>query len=75
VYAYLQAAFLYHADKIKHGDKILELMKSVPTLTRKIAGKSIPFEVFFFTNNRNLFPVKPESFCRKTIDFYFRDMR
>ena len=47
IYAYLVAVCLYHADKENNSQKISSLMENVPNLTRKIAGKSIPFEVFF----------------------------
>ena len=45
VYAYLKAVCLYEQDPILYETVISELMSSIPKLTRKIAGKSIPLEV------------------------------
>lgn len=45
IYLYFKAVFLYTADKEKHKKQVGEMLKLVPTLTKKVAGKSIPLEV------------------------------
>ncbi|KAI8914486.1 hypothetical protein EDD86DRAFT_268666 [Gorgonomyces haynaldii] len=50
--AYMKAVCLYEADAEKHKDIILDLMKQVPTLCKKVAGKSIPIEKYVARKSR-----------------------
>ncbi|KAJ3079029.1 hypothetical protein HK102_004071 [Quaeritorhiza haematococci] len=63
-YRYMQAVFLYADDPVGNKDRVTELLKEVPSLGKKIAGKSIPMEKFVarkarkyaLQNNRLLLP-------------------
>ncbi|RKO86983.1 outer membrane protein Iml2/Tetratricopeptide repeat protein 39, partial [Blyttiomyces helicus] len=62
IYRYVQAVMLYASDPEKNRDKVGEMLKEVPKLTQKIAGKSIPLEKFvsrkarkFHLQDRRLF--------------------
>ncbi|KAI8919833.1 hypothetical protein DFJ77DRAFT_450115 [Powellomyces hirtus] len=46
IYRYLQAVYHYAADPVAHQDEVSAMLKEVPKLTRKVAGKSIPLEKF-----------------------------
>ena len=46
IYLYLKAAFLYMADPESNLSEITEMMKTVPTLLKRVAGKSVPMEKF-----------------------------
>jgi tetratricopeptide (TPR) repeat protein len=52
IYMYLKAVMLYTADPVKNIKEVEEMMTKVPTLLKKVAGKSIPLEVLYF-NCRN----------------------
>ena len=45
IYLYLKAVMLYTADPSKYKQEVSEMMKIVPTLVKKVAGRSIPLEV------------------------------
>jgi tetratricopeptide (TPR) repeat protein len=45
IYLYLKAVMLYTADPVKYKSDVAEMMHTVPTLLKKVAGKSIPLEV------------------------------
>jgi tetratricopeptide (TPR) repeat protein len=47
IYAYIRAVLLYEVDPVKNKVEVAELLQSVPNHMKKIAGKSIPLEVFF----------------------------
>nr|CAB3267342.1 tetratricopeptide repeat protein 39B [Phallusia mammillata] len=46
VYSYLRAVFLYVDDKDGNAEEIRKLMREVPELKQRFAGKSIPMEKF-----------------------------
>jgi tetratricopeptide (TPR) repeat protein len=48
IYIYLKAVMLYTANSVKHATDVEEMMTKVPTLTKKVAGKSVPLEVLIF---------------------------
>ncbi|KND04437.1 uncharacterized protein SPPG_00166 [Spizellomyces punctatus DAOM BR117] len=64
IYRYMQAVYLYAIDEEKNRDTVAAMLKEVPKLTQKIAGKSIPMEKFVsrksrkfaLQNNRLLLP-------------------
>jgi hypothetical protein len=45
IYLYQQAISLYTTGKQEDMDRVVKMMKKIPKLTQKIAGKSIPLEV------------------------------
>jgi lipopolysaccharide biosynthesis regulator YciM len=45
IYLYLNAVMLYTADPVKNAKTVEEMMTKVPTLMKKVAGKSVPLEV------------------------------
>ncbi|KAJ3024035.1 hypothetical protein HKX48_007966 [Thoreauomyces humboldtii] len=46
IYRYLQAVYLYASDPDANRAATSSMLKEIPSLTRKIAGKSIPMEKF-----------------------------
>lgn len=65
VYLYLKAICLYTLDEKKYLSTVTAMLKEVPTLCKKVAGKSIPLEKyvarkskkFALQNNRLLLPA------------------
>ncbi|EGF80180.1 hypothetical protein BATDEDRAFT_11444, partial [Batrachochytrium dendrobatidis JAM81] len=55
IYLYLQAAFLYMHDAIGCKQDIETMLKQVPKLCKKVAGKSIPLEKFVSRKSRKYF--------------------
>ena len=45
IYLYLKAVMLYTADPSKNKTEIQEMMKTIPSLLKRVAGRSIPLEV------------------------------
>nr|XP_009861400.1 tetratricopeptide repeat protein 39B isoform X2 [Ciona intestinalis] len=56
-YTYLQAVFLYMVDGngLKHKEEIVALLKEMPSLKQRFAGKSIPMEKFLIRKARKYF--------------------
>ncbi|KAJ3276315.1 hypothetical protein HK104_003670 [Borealophlyctis nickersoniae] len=52
VYRYLEAVYLYAMDPEKNAGAVAAMMKQVPTLMQRVAGKSIPLEKFVARKSR-----------------------
>lgn len=51
-YMYLRAICLYTADPKKYATEVAEMLKKVPGLCKKVAGKSVPIEKFISRKTR-----------------------
>lgn len=70
---YLEAACLYENGDPNDMERIAEMMREVPKLAKKVAGKSIPYVLLNLTEGlKNSFVAKLANSSYKIRDFCFR---